>query len=263
MKTYETMAQDALQRIHSLEQKKAARQRTARRLLLPAICIGVAGAAALGWHSAGRLQPAPANSTPAASESPAGTDSADATAAGDRIIVGHLPAGAPADNSRKFVPHTEDEVTVQKTQYFGINTRPQVPADLTADPEAGTDDTMRIFRRNGGTGEVYYDVDVQNYWNADYTRSVNLECFRGDNPAAQTDIANWSCIADGEGGQTSCINGYTVALFLQEGSHNPETGYPGRDAYFAFFCRGGVAFRLITEGLSEEETVAVIRSLLI
>ena len=178
MKTYETMAQDALRRIHSLEQKKAARQRTARRLLLPAICIGVAGAAALGWHSAGRLQPAPSNSTPAASESPAGTDSADATAAGDRIIVGHLPAGAPADNSRKFVPHTEDEVTVQKTQYFGINTRPQVPADLTADPEAGTDDTMRIFRRNGGTGEVYYDVDVQNYWNGDYTRSVNLECFR-------------------------------------------------------------------------------------
>ena len=66
MKTYETMAQDALRRIHSLEQKKAARQRTARRLLLPAICIGVAGAAALGWHSAGRLQPAPSNSTPAA-----------------------------------------------------------------------------------------------------------------------------------------------------------------------------------------------------
>lgn len=146
MKTYETMAQDALRRIHSLEQKKAARQRTARRLLLPAICIGVAGAAALGWHSAGRLQPAQANSTPAVSESPAGTDSADATAAGDRIIVGHLPAGAPADNSRKFVLHTEDEMTVQKTQYFGINTRPQVPADLTADPEAGTDDTMRIFR---------------------------------------------------------------------------------------------------------------------
>ena len=135
-----------------------------------------------------------------------------------------------------FVEMTPEELTA----YYGMDVVPQVPADL----KAWEDQIFGIFRRGGGMGEVYWDGNVLNFSDASFARSVNLEVWK-DRGSITTCYAFFDFIEE-----YSVINGVEVALAVSEG------GY-----YHAEFTCNGVGFRLIAEGLSQEEVVDIVRSL--
>lgn len=138
----------------------------------------------------------------------------------------------------------DDFVVMNKeklTAYYGIDVFPDYPADLKEwDVESG----YGIYRREQGTGEVYWDGIVINYSNEDFSRSLNVEVEKGNLP--------FSCIADfSKIEELSVINGIEVGLGKN------ENGY-----YFAEMIYEGVGFRIIAQGLSEEEVVSVVKSLI-
>lgn len=128
----------------------------------------------------------------------------------------------------------------QMNAYYGINVVPEVPQDILPWEEQ----THGIFKRNGGIGEVYWDSMILNYANADFSREVNLEIDKGHLPF--TDIAFFEFIEE-----YSVINGTKVAIGLS------DSGY-----YYAEFLYKDVGFRLIANGISEEELVAILSSLI-
>lgn len=56
-------------------------------------------------------------------------------------------------------------------QYYGLNFVPDVPADI----KPWEEEKYGIYKRDGGTGAVYWDAVILNYSNSDFTRNVNLE----------------------------------------------------------------------------------------
>ena len=165
------------------------------------------------------------------------------SASEDKIVVCPVDtAGARLKQDMDIGLFWEDfvEMTpVELADHYGVDVMPEMPADL----KAWEDQQCGVFRREGGTGELYWDGNVLNYSNESFDRSVNLEVWK------HRDFA--SCVAFFDFiEERSVINGTEVAIALSEG------GY-----YHAEFTYGGVGFRLIAEGLSEEEVVDVIRSL--
>lgn len=138
----------------------------------------------------------------------------------------------------------EDFVVMDKAElidYYGINVFPDYPADLK---EWEVESGYGIYKREKGTGEVYWDGIAINYSNEDFSRSLNVEVEKGSLP--------FTCIADfSKIKELSVINGTEVGL------GKDENGY-----YFAEMICEGVGFRIITYGLSEEEFVSVIKSLI-
>lgn len=93
-------------------------------------------------------------------------------------------------------------------------------------------------------GEVCYDTFILNYSNGD--RHINVEGAKGKYPFSC--YGNWEC----EDFEPSTIKGETVYLAL-----NKETGYG-----FAKFMYHDVGFRIIFEGMTENEIVSVVSSLI-
>ncbi len=136
-----------------------------------------------------------------------------------------------------FVPMTDDEIN----SYYGINVFPTVPEDISAWEEQG----IGLYKRDGGTGEVYWDSIVLNYDNENFTRSVNIEIDKGHLPV--------TCYAFFESlNEKSLINGTEVAIGLSEG------GY-----YHVEFIYQDVGFRLIANGITEDELISIISSLIV
>lgn len=129
----------------------------------------------------------------------------------------------------------------QLTAYYGIDVFPEYPDDLKAWDE---ESNYGIYKREKGTGEVYWDGIVINYSNEDFSRNLNVEVEKGNLP--------FTCIADfSKIEEISVINGIEVGLGKN------ENGY-----YFAEMIYEGVGFRIIAQGLSEEEVVSVVKSLI-
>ena len=234
MKTYEETIRTVLDRAERME-----RQRKKRR---------AAYRAAAAWGCCACLMLALSMSlwpgrAPGGPELP-GPEIGVSNPAEDKIVVCSLDATDAVGARLKqdialmwddFVEMTPEELTA----YYGMDVVPEIPADL----KAWEDQIFGIFRRGGGTGEVYWDGNVLNFSDESYGRSVNLEVWK--DRAFVTCYAFFDLIED-----YSVINGVEVALAVSEG------GY-----YHAEFSRGGVGFRLIAEGLSREEVVDAVRSL--
>ena len=100
------------------------------------------------------------------------SQSSDHFTANNKIVI--HPIDGLSDNRMNislmindFVEMTRDEMI----DYYGIDYIPDVPADI----KPWEDDRSGIYKRSGGTGEVYWDADILNYSNEDFTRSVWLE----------------------------------------------------------------------------------------
>ncbi len=164
----------------------------------------------------------------------------------NRIVINQIE-GIAADRMyicllcEDFVPMNREELT----EYYGTEVFPSVPEDLKSWDEIGSEpENFGIFRREGGTGEVYHDVTVLNYSNEDYTRNINIEFAKGKFP--------FTCYGDfGRFCEMSEICGVEVGIGQSESGH-----------YLVEFMYNNVGFRMITDGLSIEETEAVIESLI-
>ena len=150
---------------------------------------------------------------------------------GDRKLGGDL-------DINDFVKMNEEELE----EYYGTKIFPQVPSDLKSWHDSGEYD-YGIYKRNKGSGEVYYDLTVMNYSNEDFSRDLNIEIAKGKLPAS--DVAFWE-----ENFAKSLINGTEVGI-----------GQSSNGYFYAEFIYNNTGFRIISSGLSQEEIVSVIESL--
>lgn len=133
-----------------------------------------------------------------------------------------------------FICMDHDEIN----EYYGVNIFPTVPNDLVAEEE-----TFGIFKRKS-TGELYWDTNELNYFNEDYSRSVSVSV---DKDCVPFDFVNLFDSAQSK----SVINDIEVGI--------AQTPYGELYAEFTF---GGVGFRVVTSGLTQEELVSIVSSLI-
>lgn len=167
--------------------------------------------------------------------------SPDEPIASNRIVINSID-GASSDKMNICL-HTEDFVEMSRDEmisYYGVNYIPEVPPDI----KAWEDERSGIYIGDSGTGEVYWDVDILNYSNEDFTRNVHLEVTK-----AHSIVRDYVFLNGTE--EKSLINNVEVLL------GKAENGF-----YYAEFTYKGVGFLLDTEGLTQDEFVAVITSLI-
>ncbi len=162
-----------------------------------------------------------------------------------------------ADNNKIIINHVED-ITVEKMSiarmrddfvemtreemisYYGVNFVPEVPSDM----KIKEGEKSGIYRRGGGTGEVYWDEDEVKFSNADSTRNVILTVDKGGyvyvdhNPLKGTE-------------EKSVINNVELFIGLS------EDGW-----FYTEFMYKNVGFLICAQGITENEFVSVIESII-
>ena len=135
-----------------------------------------------------------------------------------------------------FVEMTLDEMK----DYYGVDFEPVVPADIAL----WENEIYGIYRRDGGTGEVYWDAAGIDYTNKDCSRSVHVEVDKGNLP-----LRDWFHYSRDK--EKSVVCGVEMLIGVT------ENGY-----YFTEFMYQDVGFFIDTQGLSEEEFLVVITSII-
>ena len=235
MKSYEQITRELLQRqeFYLAEQKKKRKRAAGGIAGLCCLCLVVL----LGFL----IPETPDAVVPAASQV-LQTEIPQTTAAPEQphIVLHALPK---ANNQsmyialmgNDFVPMSREEMTT----YYGLDYMPQVPEDLQLrQSQSG------IYRRNGGTGEIYHDADKLQFSNADQSRNLSLNVQKGRDVFVQFRVFDPQL-------EASVIGGLEV-LF----------GTDGQGIFCAEFFYRDVGFLLYAEGLTQEEFVASITSLL-
>ena len=168
-------------------------------------------------------------------------ESPDNPYANNKIVINTIN-GISADRMNiniavdDFVKMTREEMI----EYYGVDYIPDVPADI----KPWKDERSGIYKRDGGTGEVYWDTDILNYSNEDFTRSVHVEVDKGSYV-----LQDYLYFKGTE--EKSVINNVDVLIGLT------ENGY-----YYSEFMYNGVGFLIDAEGVTEDEFVAIIASII-
>ena len=168
-------------------------------------------------------------------------ESPDNPSANNKIVINTIN-GISADRMNiniavdDFVKMTREEMI----EYYGVDYIPDVPADI----KPWEDERSGIYKRDGGTGEVYWDTDILNYSNEDFTRSVHVEVDKGSYV-----LQDYLYFKGTE--EKSVINNVDVLIGLT------ENGY-----YYSEFMYKGVGFLIDAEGVTLDEFVAIISSII-
>ena len=168
-------------------------------------------------------------------------ESPDNPSANNKIVINTIN-GISADRMNiniavdDFVKMTREEMI----EYYGVDYIPDVPADI----KPWEDERSGIYKRDGGTGEVYWDTDILNYSNEDFTRSVHVAVDKGSYV-----LKDYLFFKGTE--EKSIINNFEVLIGLS------ENGY-----YYSEFMYNGVGFLIHAEGVTEDEFVAIIASII-
>ncbi len=133
-----------------------------------------------------------------------------------------------------FIPMNQEELCA----YYGTNVFPTVPGDLTC-----RDGAYGIFRRGGGSGEIYWDTNDLSFSNHDFSRNVTVNVDSGRIPV---DFCNLFDDLDNR----STINGVSVGI-----------GRTSFGALYAEFMHNETGFRVFAEGLDKEEFIGILKSL--
>lgn len=168
-------------------------------------------------------------------------ESPDNPVANNKIIV-HQMDGISADKSNICL-FIDDFVAMDKAElneYYGINVFPTVPDDL----KEWEDQRFGVYKRDSGTGEVYWDGTGFNYSNEDYSRTVSVEIEKDSLP-----LCDYAFLEATE--EKSIINNVELAI------GQSDNGY-----YYAQFMYCNIGFQMIAHGLTQEEFVAMIASII-
>ena len=169
-------------------------------------------------------------------------ESPDHPASNNKIVI-HEIADIP-NGKNHICLLVDDFVSMDETalkEYYGVNIFPTVPEDLTEWEEQK--EYFGIYRRNGGTGEVYCDTQILNYSNKDLSRTVNIE-------GVKDGLSLCDCIFEATE-EKSVINNLEVAI-----------GHSATGHYYAQFMNQNVVFKIVAGGLEQDEFVSVISSLI-
>ncbi len=224
MKTYDEAIMAVLDRMERYEERKKQ-----RRAVCAKAAAGIGGlclAVLLGLGVRNGNVP----------DGPDGTGGA----AEDKIVI--CPVDDAAVQRMEISLMIADFVPMEMAEleaYYGTAMVPQVPSDL----QQWEKQHSGIYRRGGGIGEIYWDNNVLNFSNEDFSRRVNLEVWKGR--AAASCYAFFNLLDD-----KSVINNVEIAVGVSEDGD-----------YHAEFSHCGTGFRLMAKGLSQEEVISVLRSL--
>lgn len=244
MKSYNEMAASALQRIEEHEKIRERKRKTIDKIATPAVSFCLVTLLGIGAWQFGTPQDvvSPQKGTQTIIVS---TGDEDATVkSNDRIFV-NLTEGFSADKINIDL-RIEDFVkmsALQLNEYYGTNVFPAVPADLKDWAEADDFGGYGIYRSDNGLGDIYWDQNVLNYSNSDFTRNVNIELAKDRLP-----ILDFGLDAELK---ESIISDCSVYLGIDK-----EGNYQAR------FIYNDTGFVVNADGLSREEFVAVIKSIL-
>lgn len=248
MKSCEEMTKSLLDRRQAYVAKK---RQTKKRLITVGTSVCVAAFAVLLGLGMGKEQPSYEISNPPSvlgnntdiQEHTTG-DTQTEVQTPDRISVNQLDA-MPTQEDMYIALHRDDFVTLSEQEmleYYGILVKPIVPEDLK--PVFGSFGPDGIYRRNGGTGEVYHDAQEYSYVNPeDYCRCLGIRY-------AKERLPYTCCIIPSDTYQASQIGGEEIYIGQFE------------DIYIAEFFYKDVGFRVASDGLSQEEFVAVLASII-
>lgn len=132
------------------------------------------------------------------------------------------------------------EMSVQEMKdYYGMDYIPDVPDDLVS-----LEHRPGIYKRHGGVGEIYWDVDELRYFNADKSRDVSVRVAKGHLPYVSSNPFKGT-------EEMSKINGVEITI-----------GVDDYGCYYTEFVYKDVGFMIFAEGLTETEFADIIASVL-
>lgn len=249
MKNYDELTNDLLERRdHYVADQKKKRKRV-MGVATSLCCICLVALLGFGMWQGGMFNTTPPDQTLEDALYPGIKDnfdeskgeSPDNPSANNKIVINTIN-GISADRMNiniavdDFVKMTREEMI----EYYGVDYIPDVPADI----KPWEDERSGIYKRDGGTGEVYWDTDILNYSNEDFTRSVHVEVDKGSYV-----LQDYLYFKGTE--EKSVINNVDVLIGLT------ENGY-----YYSEFMYNGVEFLIDAEGVTEDEFVAIIASII-
>lgn len=247
MKNYNEIANSVLERRDKFETEKKNRRRFIAKTVTPICCFCLVALLGVGVWQGGLFKD---NSTQIANDSiyPGLVDhyGPNESPTENKIVFNNITSSPTSTDRVKPVYETRPEDFVEMTKaeindYYGVEIFPTVPDDVK---EWDDNEINGIYRKNGGTGEVYWDQTVLNYSNEDFTRGVNIEIKKGALPTMD--------YGDKSLGEKSIINNWEVAIYYCEENHY----------YHAIFMYKNVGFSVNTDGLTQDEFISVISSIL-
>lgn len=255
MKNSSEMVSCLLERRARYEAEKKQKRKILARTLTPICCVCLAALLGFGILQGGRPEKEPLQTAADAlypgirdyfdvSAPQAGSSGEDPSAlhADSRIVVNQITDGISADRMNLCLL-VDDFVNMNQAElceYYGIAVFPSVPDDL----KEWDDQIFGIYRRNGGTGEVYCDQTIVNYSNEDFSRTLHVEMQKGTLPY-------FDYLFDVASEEKSMINQWEVYIGLT------ENGY-----YSASFLYHNVGFCVSAKGLTQDEFVDVLSSIM-
>ena len=249
MKNYNEMANDVLRRIGEHETEQRNRRKTVSRILTPLCCFCLVALLGFGLWQGGVFNTTPSDQTLEDALYPGIKDNFDESkgeslnnpAANNKIVINAIN-GISADKMNiNLALGDRIEMSIEELcEYYGVNYVPDVPEDIKIWPDQIGD----IYKRNGGTGEVYWDANLLNFSNEDFTRTVHVEVDKGSYV-----LQDYLYFKGTE--EKSVINNIEVLIGLT------ESGY-----YYSEFMYNGVGFLIDAEGVTEDEFVAIIASII-
>ena len=135
-----------------------------------------------------------------------------------------------------FIPMNKEEMVA----YYGCNVFPEIPDDSSL----RENQHWGIYKKNQGTGEIYHDQIRQNYENVDQSRRLVVETRKGCLP-----FFDFIILYDEE--ENSIINGHEVTIGLS------------KYGYEVWFFYQGVGFYIFADGITEDELISIISSLIV
>ena len=137
--------------------------------------------------------------------------------------------------SKDFVEMTNEELIA----YYGVDFFPALPEGM----KQTSTDGCGIFKRNGGTGEVYWDADRRSYESSDGSKWVCVNVDKNNRVFQQFLMFRPT-------DNISVINGIEVMLGITEDN-----------VLYTEFMHKGAGFLISAEGLTQDEFTAVVTSL--
>ena len=256
MKNYNEMANDVLRRIEEHKTVQRNRRKTISRIVTPLCCFCLVALLGFGMWQGGMFEATPPaisgeqtlngdntnpNESTGLNNNPQNQGGQTDAPNNNKIVINSIK-GISADKMNiNLAGGDRVEMSIEELcEYYGVDYVPDVPDDITIWP----DQCGEIFRRNGGTGEVYWDANLLNFSNEDFSRSVHVEVDKGSYV-----LQDYLYFKGTE--EKSVINNVEVLIGLT------ENGY-----YYSEFMYNDVGFLIDAEGVTEDEFVAIIASII-
>ncbi len=244
MKNYNEVANSVFVRRDKYETEKKNRRRFIAKTVTPICCICLVALLGVGVWQGGLFEN---KSTQIANDSiyPGEVDhyGPNESPSKNKIVINNITSFSADRSKLNFELKQDDFVKMDKAEindYYGIEIFPTVPSDI----KEWEDEFYGIYRKDGGSGDVYWDQTVLNYSNEDFTRSVNIEIKKGSLPVLDYGFGKSS-------EEKSIINTWEVVI-----------GYSESSGYHAIFMYKNVGFCVNAKGVSQDEFIAVLSSIL-